>query len=208
MLKKILGLTAAAAVLAAGLAACQKNAAPAGAKGSFKCEIIALGGSSFYVKKGNKRLPEGELITLSFPEDSETPELFSLWEAEINEMLRETAPPQGDAVLIRKISDAPGPVKITWDQTAALRLHLPERVRLIDVRSEDEYRGGHVPGAELLPLDRIEQEISDFAGPEDILIVYCRSGKRSASAAKTIAGKGFELVFDSGGILNYKGELE
>ncbi len=62
---------------------------------------------------------------------------------------------------------------------------------LIDVRSAQEWRTGHAPQAKHLPLDRLQ---TSTAGIQKTLpvIAMCQSGVRSASAARTLAGKGYE----------------
>ena len=54
--------------------------------------------------------------------------------------------------------------------------------QLIDVRQPDEYSDGHIPGALLLPLDDLEDRVSDLPQEQDI-VFYCRSGARSQAAA-------------------------
>ena len=60
-----------------------------------------------------------------------------------------------------------------------------------------------------MPLDNIENEIenSDISN-DDVIIVYCRSGSRSNSAASIIREIGYSVVLDAGGIMYYDGELE
>ena len=77
---------------------------------------------------------------------------------------------------------------------------------LIDVRTEDEFSGGHIPGAVNIPVDIIESSPPDV--PKDsLIIVYCRSGARSNTARGILLRLGYTDVKDFGGISNYKGEL-
>lgn len=71
---------------------------------------------------------------------------------------------------------------------------------LIDVRTPSEFAGGHLPGARNVPLDRLEAEAPRLGGPATSLVVYCRSGGRSSSAASTLRRLGFTTVADLGGL--------
>lgn len=75
-------------------------------------------------------------------------------------------------------------------------------VTVVDVRTAEEYAGGHIPGAILLPLDSIaEGEMPEALPDKDAtLLIYCRSGRRSNIAANTLAATGYTAVYDFGGI--------
>ena len=69
----------------------------------------------------------------------------------------------------------------------------PGEVTLLDVRQDWEYEEFHLPGAKLLPLDQLADRLAEI--PRDKpLLVYCRSGTRSAAAAALLAGQGFPDV--------------
>lgn len=81
-------------------------------------------------------------------------------------------------------------------------------VRLVDVRTAEEYRQGHLPGSILLPLDqlnRADQLLPDKSAP---VYVYCLSGARSATACKMLGRMGYAQVSNIGGIGGYRGRLE
>jgi len=70
---------------------------------------------------------------------------------------------------------------------------------VVDVRSQEEYAAGHVPGAKLMPLDRIHEKIGQLSKQEPVYLI-CRSGMRSQMAAKILAGQGFgHLINVDGG---------
>lgn len=74
--------------------------------------------------------------------------------------------------------------------------------RFFDVREEEEYDAGHADGAELFPLGTIDEEsaaerIPDFVTP---VLLYCRSGARSISAAMKLVELGYTRVYDLGGL--------
>ena len=79
---------------------------------------------------------------------------------------------------------------------------------ILDVRTQEEYDEGHIKNAVLIPdyeiAARAEREITD---KEQIILVYCRTGKRSASAARQLIAMGYQKVFDFGGIVDWPGEI-
>ncbi|HPO02467.1 rhodanese-like domain-containing protein [Treponema zuelzerae] len=81
---------------------------------------------------------------------------------------------------------------------------------LADVRTQEEYDAGRIPGAILLPFDQITAASAAKALPDKNapVIVYCRTGRRSAVAAKTLTDLGYRTVYDMGGINQWKGKLE
>lgn len=80
---------------------------------------------------------------------------------------------------------------------------------VLDVRTEEEFSGGHVPGAVLIPLDELEKRVSEeIPDTEATVLVYCRSGRRSAQAARLLASLGYANVKDFGGILSWPYETE
>lgn len=73
-----------------------------------------------------------------------------------------------------------------------------EKICFVDVRSEDEFKSGHVPGASCVPLDRIECGKADF--PKDKLVVLsCQSGKRSARAHELLRSRGYDNLVEMDG---------
>ncbi len=79
-----------------------------------------------------------------------------------------------------------------------------EKVVLVDVRTRDEYEAEYIPGAVLLPLDYIQERAQSLLPDQyDTIIVYCRSGRRSAIAAKELLDMGYKTVYDLGGIIDW-----
>ena len=75
---------------------------------------------------------------------------------------------------------------------------------LLDVRTQEEYVSGHLPGAVNLPLDRLNEIDLDKERP---VYAYCRSGARSAQACTLLRKLGYQ-AFNLGGVLGYHGPLE
>lgn len=76
-------------------------------------------------------------------------------------------------------------------------------VVLVDVREKSEYDEGHIETAILLPLGNIEKDAPNVLDKESVIIVYCRSGRRSAEAANKLVDLGFKNVYDMGGIIDW-----
>ena len=75
---------------------------------------------------------------------------------------------------------------------------------LLDVRRREEYDEGHIKGAKLIPDFELEQRApQDLPDKHALIIVYCRTGRRSLAAAKFLAGQGYTQVKNMGGILNW-----
>ncbi|KAF5051155.1 Thiosulfate sulfurtransferase GlpE [anaerobic digester metagenome] len=79
---------------------------------------------------------------------------------------------------------------------------------VLDVRTKDEYDQGHIEGAVLLPVDEISSKAEEVLKDKKAkILVYCRSGNRSATAAKTLIKMGYENVLDFGGIIDWPYEI-
>lgn len=77
-------------------------------------------------------------------------------------------------------------------------------VTIVDVRRVDEYEAGHIPGAILVPNETILTEAeTKLPDKNAVLLIYCRSGRRSAEAAQKLLSLGYSQVYDFGGILNW-----
>ena len=79
---------------------------------------------------------------------------------------------------------------------------------IIDARTQEEYDQGHIPGAILIPeyeiADRAEKELHD---KNQLILVYCRSGRRSKIAAEELVKLGYTNVKEFGGIIDWEYEI-
>ncbi len=71
---------------------------------------------------------------------------------------------------------------------------------IVDVRTPGEYEAGHYPGAVNIPLDEIDARIIEFGDVNRPIVVYCRSGNRSARAKAILEAHGFRDVTNGGGL--------
>ena len=84
---------------------------------------------------------------------------------------------------------------------------VPQAV-LLDVRTPEEYRGGHIPGSKNVPLHQIEKIDSIAEKKETPLFVYCQSGARSRQAVSLLQRMGYVNVNNIGGMAAYRGKVE
>lgn len=76
---------------------------------------------------------------------------------------------------------------------------------LVDVRTAEEYNSGHIPGAINLALQDLPQKM-DTLPKDQPIVVYCRSGARSNSAAQMLNEAGFDNIYDLGGIQRWQSQ--
>ncbi|MCD8055543.1 MAG: rhodanese-like domain-containing protein [Clostridiales bacterium] len=79
---------------------------------------------------------------------------------------------------------------------------------LLDVRTPQEYREGHLPESKNIPLQTIGNAVNIIDRKETPIYVYCRSGSRSHQAAAALVRMGYTNVKNIGGITSYKGKVE
>ena len=80
---------------------------------------------------------------------------------------------------------------------------------ILDVREQYEYDAGHIPGAILIPYTEIENQAEEKLPDKDkLLLVYCRSGRRSKIAAETLVELGYSNIKEFGGIIDWPYSLE
>ena len=80
---------------------------------------------------------------------------------------------------------------------------------ILDVRRPDEYAEGHIPGAINVPNEEIgTAEIAELPRKSQLILVYCRSGRRSKEASEKLVKLGYTNIVEFGGIQDYEGEIE
>jgi rhodanese-related sulfurtransferase len=79
---------------------------------------------------------------------------------------------------------------------------------IVDVRTQDEFDEGHIPGAICIPNESIgDKQPSELPDLDQIILVYCRSGRRSKEASQKLADIGYTRVYEFGGIIDWTGEV-
>lgn len=74
---------------------------------------------------------------------------------------------------------------------------------LLDVRTPEEFASGHISGAININVDELPNRLSEVPKDEPI-VVYCRSGRRSAIAAQLLSDAGYTPIYDLGGIVDWQ----
>ena len=93
-------------------------------------------------------------------------------------------------------------------ETAKLMMNLDDGHVIVDVRRQDEFDEGHIPVAICIPNESITDSMpSELPDLEQIILVYCRSGRRSKEAAQKPFDMGYTNVFEFGGIIDWTGEV-
>lgn len=113
--------------------------------------------------------------------------------------------------LKNNITDGPGMVnsytQISQDEAKEM-MKLDDGHIIVDVRRQDEYDIGHIPGAILIPNESIgterPEELPDL---DQIILIYCRSGRRSKEAAQKLFDMGYMHIYEFGGIIDWTGEI-
>ena len=83
-----------------------------------------------------------------------------------------------------------------------------ENYVILDVRTEQEYAAGHIPGAVVIPNESIgTEEIAQLEDKDQLILVYCRSGNRSKQAAEKLAQLGYTNIVEFGGINSWPGDI-
>lgn len=95
-------------------------------------------------------------------------------------------------------------------QEEAKKMMDSQEVIILDVREQDEFDAGHIPGAILLPVGTISDETAADVIPEvdSVVLVYCRSGNRSKTASSALAELGYTSIYEFGGINNWPYKVE
>ncbi len=95
-------------------------------------------------------------------------------------------------------------------QEEAKKMMDTQEVIILDVREQDEFDAGHIPGALLLPVGTISGETAVAVIPEldSVVLVYCRSGNRSKTASSALTKLGYTNIYEFGGINTWPYEVE
>lgn len=95
------------------------------------------------------------------------------------------------------------PQKINAEEAYKMMGENPDAI-ILDVRTKEEFDGGHIQGAVLIPDTDITSKAEDLLKDKSaVILVYCRSGRRSALAAQDLSELGYTSVYDFGGIIDW-----
>lgn len=80
---------------------------------------------------------------------------------------------------------------------------------ILDVRTQEEYDQGHIPGAIVISHDEIEEKAEEvLTDKKQLILLYCRSGRRSKLAAEALVELGYTNIKEFGGIIDWPYEVE
>ena len=108
---------------------------------------------------------------------------------------------------------APGSSSLGYRQISmneAVKMMKDEKNYIIlDARRPDEFAEGHIPEAINVPNEEIgTTDIAELPDKSQLILVYCRSGRRSKEASEKLVKLGYTNIVEFGGILDWKGEIE
>ncbi len=92
--------------------------------------------------------------------------------------------------------------KISQDEAKRIMDSSPNCI-ILDVRTEDEYVLGHIENSVCIPVDELDRRLDELPDKTAEILVCCRSGRSSALAAEYLDEKGYENVYDFGGLLSW-----
>ena len=128
----------------------------------------------------------------------------------------------GDATSIGIIGGADGPTSIITTKKGEKTMYeqiTPQEAKkimdsgeehiILDTREQDEFDEGHIAGSILIPYTEIENKAEKMIPDKDkLILVYCRSGRRSKIASESLAKLGYTNVKEFGGIIDWPYEVE
>ena len=99
-------------------------------------------------------------------------------------------------------------VNITAEEAKQI-IDTEEGYIILDVRTKEEYDQGHIPGAIVISHEEIEEKAEEVLTDKDqLILVYCRSGRRSKIAAEALVELGYTNIKEFGGIIDWPYEVE
>lgn len=99
-------------------------------------------------------------------------------------------------------------MNITQQEAKAI-MDTQEGYIILDVRTQEEFDEKHIPGAMLIPVDEVAQRAEgELPDKDQLILVYCRSGRRSKTAAQALVDLGYTNIREFGGIIDWPYETE
>lgn len=103
-------------------------------------------------------------------------------------------------------SEETGYRQVTTDEAISIMEEEKDYI-ILDVRTPEEYKSKHIPGAINIPNETIgTEDIPGLPDKEQLIMIYCRSGNRSKQAAEKLAAQGYTNIVEFGGINDWTGE--
>ena len=170
--------------------------------------LILTNGTVLVTKETGTLKLLNDLVAVQLPDNKPLYAPGAMVEFTIKSTIAESYPPQAQAIASRLISETSPVIVVPTPLVTNLKFHLGDASILIDVRTPEEFKSGYIPDAINIPLDQLKEEIPKVVKDlNKTLLIYCRSGNRSAAAAKELKALGYRVVLDLGGIIDFKEEL-
>lgn len=83
-----------------------------------------------------------------------------------------------------------------------------EKTIILDVRTEEEFVTGHIVNAINIPVDELEERLEKLEEKQSVIMVYCKSGRRSAIACEILLEHGYINIYNMGGVIDWPYGLE
>src|ERR1700730_9571333 len=120
---------------------------------------------------------------------------------------QEPAPPTGVTGATNATNMTNAPTEITAVELKQ-RLHRRDQLKIVDVREPNEYQINRIPGSVLIPLGDVPKRYNEL-DPDDLIVVHCKMGSRSAKAADFLRSVGFKNVLNlKGGVLDWVDKVD
>lgn len=170
--------------------------------------LVLTNGTNLVTKAPQPRGLTDDLLVVHLPEGASVYSPGALVEYTIHGAIAESYPPQARAISSRLVTEKSPVLRAPIALSTRIRTHMPQDSVLIDVRTAQEFATGYIPEAINIPLDALTVELPKLVkDPAKTIMVYCRSGNRSATAAARLKELGYLIVLDLGGIVDYKEAL-
>ncbi|HNX60384.1 MAG TPA: rhodanese-like domain-containing protein [Spirochaetota bacterium] len=89
---------------------------------------------------------------------------------------------------------------VAADPVSQVKTKIEGGAKIVDVRTPGEFDSGHYKGADNIPLQEMNSRLAEFGDKTKPIVVYCRSGRRSAEAKRILLENGYKDVTDGGGL--------
>lgn len=99
--------------------------------------------------------------------------------------------------------DTPGHARLRPDEYTAQYVDVKTPHTLLDVRTAEEFGSGYIPSAVNISLQDLPQKLKRVSTAKPV-VIYCRSGNRSATAARLLLEAGYKDVYDLGGVIEWQ----
>ena len=111
------------------------------------------------------------------------------------------------SIFLASDSSADSYIQIDQEMAKAM-MSLDDGHVVVDVRRQDEFDAGHIPGAICIPNESItDTQPAELPDLNQVILVYCRTGRRSKEASQKLFDMGYKNVFEFGGIVDWTGEV-